>query len=821
MNRIALTLALAAGIACAAFGYEPQRHNDTFTTNGITYAQRGGLGASDYVVTNIDASAVGKVKSVNTKTGDVVLDAQDVGAVAKDFVANPFDPTKDYAEGDVVQIDGKFYVFITYWRHQWSGSPIENECVEELKNIGGVTKYQNAQDFLQLGYGGTNAPSYKKIHTGINNGHHCYFTLEPDGFSIDGSYGERMRVINDEFRITTNNWESYWSIRLRNTLTKDSVLPMRNDYFSENYKYNATSPWHIYSYLTNNYLTKASVEYNYLTKTEAGNTYMTETAADGKYSTPAGVASAIATALGDFKTQYIYNSDGNERMDVDGKVKRQTHNGWNVNFIGTDNQYSLMWNGQNQWYGAGTPLGDIHIVRENGVVSCTEYPIVRYSERYTGDTVWHLAPLGTFRAVTNSYGSLSWVDYKQVAYTDDVVEKTDFNTATNSLQTAIKGVEATVPNNITRTGTDATLVHCDSGNCTNALVYIRQATSSLAGLMTAADKSAFDTMKQTVSNHETAIQTVTNDNAQTRQIVTTWENFLDGSNVVFSITNYLSGTYSLDAAKMTIKELREGEYREVYNSRDEILLHIQDFKDNDFKNATNQVIGAVNAAIGNKADRDWGKYTSAGGEAPENTVYMTAPNTVFAGGLEYERVAVGEGTICVLTTHGAPVWTQGDEGTFKFQDDGGTNYFGFAKTDSYTIGANTDGITVQSGMVTINYNITMSGRPCVWYKANLTSNTPWEQLNLPDGSPVAGASHAVTWEQNPPAGTQVCYINVGNQPQGFFRATVEVAGEAKFMTNMPADLSGGIICPNTATGVNGVIKPTFNGTTVQWTWSAQ
>lgn len=315
------------------------------------------------------------------------------------------------------------------------------------------------------------------------------------------------------------------------------------------------------------------------------------------------------------------------------------------------------------------------------------------------------------------------------------------------------------------------------------------------------------------------IQAVKDDNAQTRQIVTTWENFLDGSNVVFSVTNYISGTYSLDAAKMKILELRDGEYKEVYNSRDEILLHIQDFKNNDFKAATNQVIGAVNAAIENKADRNWGKYTSAGGEAPENTVYMTAPNTVFAGGLEYERVAVGEGTICVLTTHGAPVWTQGDEGTFKFQDDGGTNYFGFAKTDSYTIGANTDGITVSGGMVTMNYNITMSGRPCVWYKADLTSNTQWEQLNLPDGSPVAGASHAVTWEQNPQAGTQVCYINVGNQPQGFFRATVEVAGEAKFMTNMKADLSGGIICPNTATGVSGVIKPSFNGSSVIWTWS--
>lgn len=312
-----------------------------------------------------------------------------------------------------------------------------------------------------------------------------------------------------------------------------------------------------------------------------------------------------------------------------------------------------------------------------------------------------------------------------------------------------------------------------------------------------------------------------NDVEETRQIVATWENFLDGSNVVFSITNYLSGTYGLDAAKMTIKELRDGEYREVYNSRDEILLHIDDFSNKYVRVAISAIVDEVAERLASKADKDWGKYTSAGGEAPANTVYMTAPNTVFAGGLEYERVAVGEGMICVLTTHGAPVWMQGDEGTFKFQDDGGTNYFGFAKTDSYTIGANTDGIAVENGLVTLTYNIAMSGRPCVWYKADLKSNAPWEQLNLPDGSPVAGATHAVTWEQNPPAETQMCYINVGNAPQGFFRATVEVTGEAKFMTNMPADLSGGVICTNTTLNVNGVIKPTFNGSSVIWNWSVK
>ena len=84
MNRIAITLALASVIACAAFGYEPPRHNGTYTTNGVTYAQRGGLGASDYVVTNVDSYAVSRVRSVNGMVGDVSIGAESVGAVARD-----------------------------------------------------------------------------------------------------------------------------------------------------------------------------------------------------------------------------------------------------------------------------------------------------------------------------------------------------------------------------------------------------------------------------------------------------------------------------------------------------------------------------------------------------------------------------------------------------------------------------------------------------------------------------------------------------------------------------------------------------------------
>jgi hypothetical protein len=173
--------------------------------------------------------------------------------------------------------------------------------------------------------------------------------------------------------------------------------------------------------------------------------------------------------------------------------------------------------------------------------------------------------------------------------------------------------------------------------------------------------------------------------------------------------------------------------------------------------------------------------------------------------MEYERVSVSLGTICVLKNAGAPVYTQGDEGTFKFQDDGGTNYFGFAKTDSYTIGCNTDDISVDNDIVTLTYNVTMSGVPCIWYTPDLISQQ-WVQLNLPDGSAAEGAPVVASWETNPEPGQEICYINAGNLGKGFFKATIEVAGSAKFMTNMPADFSGGIFCTDGRT----VVRPVNN-----------
>lgn len=83
--RRSSVFAIACALAFAgAWAYTPVRHDGSYTTNGVTYAQRGGLGSADYVVTNIDANAVGKVKSVNGKDGVVTLDYSDVSALPDD-----------------------------------------------------------------------------------------------------------------------------------------------------------------------------------------------------------------------------------------------------------------------------------------------------------------------------------------------------------------------------------------------------------------------------------------------------------------------------------------------------------------------------------------------------------------------------------------------------------------------------------------------------------------------------------------------------------------------------------------------------------------
>lgn len=299
-------------------------------------------------------------------------------------------------------------------------------------------------------------------------------------------------------------------------------------------------------------------------------------------------------------------------------------------------------------------------------------------------------------------------------------------------------------------------------------------------------------------------------------IVNAWEGYWSGTNVIFEVTNYYGNT-SGEFPRLRIKELREGTWQTVWDEA------------NKFDVCASQIVAVVassNAALmaevaDGYAPKAWGAFTDKGmTNVVGNSVWMTSPETYFAGGTEYQRVAVGRGAVCVLTENGASAYTAGEAGTFRFQDEGGTNYFGFAKSDSYTIGCKTDGITVEGTLVTLRYDVIMGGGdvPIVYWRQSLTSGE-WVQLNNADGTATQGAPYTVTWYTS--GGSYYAAINCGENASGFFKAETSVAGDVVFETNMKMRIDGGLSCPNTSTGVMGVIRPTFDGSTVIWTWSAK
>ena len=308
------------------------------------------------------------------------------------------------------------------------------------------------------------------------------------------------------------------------------------------------------------------------------------------------------------------------------------------------------------------------------------------------------------------------------------------------------------------------------------------------------------------------------DGNQLSEMVTTLVGQVNGSNVVIAVTNYVSGAYVLDAAKLQIRELRDGQYRTVYNSRDEILLHLGDFETNKL-NATRAELRAEIAAVLAEMQHDaWGRRTSTGNPAPSNTIYTTEPSFVFGGGLEYERIAVGAGAVGILAARGAPSYTAGDSGTFLFKDATGENYFGYSMTQGYAIGVPTDGILVEGQRVTLTYNIVGSCPIVMWCPALFPgcaqdiTGSGWHQLNDEDGNPIEGAPFecAVDMESTPEVAT--VYIDTGANPTGFFSAWTSVPGKSSFKTNMPVDLDaahgGGVLSSDGIT----VIVPQPDGT---------
>ena len=513
-----------------------------------------------------------------------------------------------------------------------------------------------------------------------------------------------------------------------------------------------------------------------------------------------------------------YNVVSNAAMNAAERV-RTGHSEWRVQAEGSSHPYPLYMESPTNWaYRATYPrLGGptITLTRNDIENSWT----LEYGAP-TG-TTYNPATTNAPATVQTLYFTITVEGYEEMSGTNYTLFRT------NETQGSSVAYLADIPPAVTSVVTKAYVesLGIESGlqsesdphvGITNGTIYVHgEEITPLTDHQSLANYASKSYANSAASN---AVTPVSNKVEETSAIVNTWETYWGGDGVKMEVTNYYGNTTGA-LPRLRIRERRDGVWTNVWDEVDkfnvckaEILGDVA---------TSNRAVLAV--AETNFAPIAWGKVTDKGtANHATNAVWMTSPETYFAGGTEYQRVAVGSGAICVLVDKGALAHTTGEPGTFRFQDDGGTNYFGFSKSDSYTIGCRTDGITVGTGnLVTLRYDVIMSGTdvPVVYWAQSLGQTTQWTQLNNVDGTAASGAPYTVTWLQD--GGSYYVNINCGGSPSGFFRAETSVAGDVVWETNMRARLGGGIECTNMTTHVNGVIRPSYNGSSVTWTWSAR
>ena len=264
-----------------------------------------------------------------------------------------------------------------------------------------------------------------------------------------------------------------------------------------------------------------------------------------------------------------------------------------------------------------------------------------------------------------------------------------------------------------------------------------------------------------------------------------------GTNVVLVVTNYNSATH---AAAMKLQHLdhESGQYVTYW---DELRQH-----GITYTNGMNY----TDAAIAERAaPRAWSGTTSGlGSEAPAGVTWISTPETVIAGGFEYEKVVTSAGAVWVLTSNGLSTGATTNS-YFRVSASDGTELFSIEKTDSYLIGVNADGITRSGNTVTIPINVVAAEHPYIRCTKNLVNPT-WVKE---DEGGLDCAWATVSW-----SGTTGAYVATVTtaEPQAFFYFEYMVEGQVKIKNSAKTEMSGGILFNGTT------YLPTVNGNKLEF-----
>lgn len=265
---------------------------------------------------------------------------------------------------------------------------------------------------------------------------------------------------------------------------------------------------------------------------------------------------------------------------------------------------------------------------------------------------------------------------------------------------------------------------------------------------------------------------------------------VSGTNVVLIITNYNSSAHA-PSMKLQHLDPASGQYVTYWDEtrRHGITL----------TNAMNY----TDAQVETRAPRAWSGTTSGlGSEAPAGVTWISTPETVIAGGYEYEKVVTSAGAVWVLTSNGLSTGATTNS-FFRVSASDGTELFSIEKTDSYLVGVNADGITRSGNTVRIPINVVANTHPYIRATTNLV-NAVWVKE---DENGFSCPWATVSW-----SGTTGAYVATVtcSQPAAFFYFEYLVEGVAKVKNSATTELTGGIY-------FNGqTYMPTVNGNKLEF-----
>ena len=263
-----------------------------------------------------------------------------------------------------------------------------------------------------------------------------------------------------------------------------------------------------------------------------------------------------------------------------------------------------------------------------------------------------------------------------------------------------------------------------------------------------------------------------------------------GTNVVLVITNYNSATHA-PSMKLRHLDQQTGQYVTYW---DETRRHGM---------TLTNAMQYTDAQVETRAPRAWSGTTSGmGQEAPAGVTWISTPETVIAGGFEYEKVVTSAGAVWVLASNGLTTGATTNS-FFRVSASDGTELFSIEKTDSYLIGVYADGITRSGNTVTIPVNIVANAHPYIRATKNLV-DAEWVKE---DENGFSCPWCTVSW-----SGTTGAYVATVtcSEPQAFFYFEYLVEGVAKVKNSAKTELTGGIY-------FNGqTYMPTLNGNKLEF-----